>query len=226
MQSDAVFAPNGFVRESLLEIGYPDDRILPTSYGWCPVRLAPPAAGTAARDGRIRFLYVGAGSVRKGLPLLLQAWRDAGIDGELVIAGYIEDEVRQRCADLLNQQGVVLTGYVADIAPIYHSADVFVFPTHEEGGPQVTFEAAGCGLALLVSDMGAAGAFRAGQDAFVVDPYDHDSWVDHMRRLAQDGALLARMKQAAAARAQEYTWAKVAARRLAQLQQLVGAQGQ
>ena len=89
----------------------------------------------------------------------------------------------------------------------------------------MTFEAAGCGLALLVSDMGAAGAFRAGQDAFVVDPYDHDSWVDHMRRLAQDGALLSRMKQAAAARAQEYTWAKVAARRLAQLQQLVGAQG-
>ena len=80
--------------------------------GGARVRLAPPAERTRERDKRIRFLYVGAGSVRKGLPLLLQAWRDAGIDGELVIAGYIEDEVRQRCAALLNQEGVVLSGYV------------------------------------------------------------------------------------------------------------------
>lgn len=220
--ADAVFAPNPFVRESLLEIGCPAERILDTSYGWCPTRLARPANSGPARDRRLRFLFVGTGCVRKGLPVLLRAWRDADVDAELLIAGQILDEVRTVCGELLHARDVVLLGHVGDIATVYHSADVFVFPTHEEGGPQVTFEAAGCGLALVVSPMGTGGAFRDGVDAIVLDPYDHDAWVATLRNLEANRDLLHRYQRAAAERAADYTWEKVGRRRLQMLQARFG----
>jgi glycosyltransferase involved in cell wall biosynthesis len=222
-RSDAVFAPNRFVRESLLEIGYPEHQILDTSYGWCPDRMAPSDAPAVSRTSRPRFLFVGSGSVRKGLPHLLRAWKDAAVDAELVIAGRLDGNVAEGCRNLLSQPGVVQMGFVQRIADVYRSADVFAFPTHEEGGPQVTFEAAACGLALLVSDMGTAGAFRDGIDATVIDPLNHDGWVEQIRQLARDDSHRAKMQQAACARAADYTWNKVAARRLAMLQTLVGA---
>jgi glycosyltransferase involved in cell wall biosynthesis len=222
VEADAVFAPNSFVHDSLLEIGCPAEKILDTSYGWCPVRLAGNSTERRRQDSRLRFLYVGTGCVRKGLPLLLRAWRDAGVDGELLIAGEIHDEVHAVCGDLLHATGVVQLGHVQDIAAVYHSSDVFVFPTHEEGGPQVTFEAAGCGLALVVSEMGAAGAFRDATDAIVLDPYAHDAWVATLRNLDRDRDLLLRYQRAARQRAADYTWHKVARRRLAMLQARFG----
>jgi glycosyltransferase involved in cell wall biosynthesis len=111
---------------------------------------------------------------------------------------------------------------VQDIAAVYHSADVFVFPTHEEGGPQVTFEAAGCGLALVVSEMGAAGAFRDATDAIVLDPHDHDAWVATLRNLDRDRDRVRRYQDAARQRAADYTWEKVARRRLSMLQSRFG----
>lgn len=223
LDADAVFAPNPFVHESLLEIGCAADRILDTSYGWCPTRLARRAGEDRVPGSRLRFLFVGTGCVRKGLPLLLRAWRDAGVDAELLIAGRILDEVRAVCGDLLHVSGVVLLGHVEDIAAVYHSADVFVFPTHEEGGPQVTFEAAGCGLALVVSQMGTGGAFRDGADAIVLDPYDHDAWVATLRDLDGKRDLLLRYQRAAAQRAADYTWEKVGQRRLRMLQARFGS---
>lgn len=218
--SDAVFAPNGFVKESLLEIGFPEERILETSYGWCPLRMARVESAMTNRRTRPRFIFVGTGCVRKGLPHLLNAWRDAAVDGELVIAGRIDREVAVGCARELSRPDVVVAGHVDQIAHLYQSADVFVFPTHEEGGPQVTFEAAGCGLALLVSEMGAAGAFRPGTDAIVVKAMDHDGWVESIRALATNVSLLDRMKAASLSRAQDFTWEKVADRRLQQLRSL------
>jgi glycosyltransferase involved in cell wall biosynthesis len=222
LRSDAVFAPNRFVRESLLEIGCPESRILDSSYGWSPERMTASAHPAFVRGSRLRFLFVGTGSVRKGLPLLLRAWKDAAIDAELVIAGTIDREVREGCRELLALPSVVQTGHVLRIADVYRSADVFVFPTHEEGGPQVTFEAAGCGLALLVSEMGAAGAFRNQMDALIINPFDHDGWVENIRQVSRDSTILSRLQGAASARAQDFTWARVARRRLAQLSKMTG----
>jgi glycosyltransferase involved in cell wall biosynthesis len=222
LRSDIAFSPSPFARDSLLEIGLDESRILDSSYGWCPVRMSATTPGVQKATEKPRFLFVGTGSVRKGLPLLLRAWRDAAVDGELVIAGSIDQEVAERCAGLLALPSVSCLGHVSNIADVYRSCDVFVFPTHEEGSPQVTFEAAGCGLALLASPMGAAGVFRDQIDVMVLDPYRHDDWVEYIRLLAGDAELVRRMGSAAALRAQDFTWHEVARRRLAMLRRATG----
>jgi glycosyltransferase involved in cell wall biosynthesis len=208
---DFVTAPNVFVVRSLLDAGLPVSRILETSYGWSPRRLRS-AIGIERPSRPAVFLFVGMGIVRKGLDLLLDYWERAGVQGELHIAGHIDDDIRSRCARQLARSDVKQLGYITDMASVYASSDVFVFPSHEEGGPQVTYEAAGCGLPCLVSPMGAGRLVRDGVEGRIVDPFDSDAWVDTLRRLSADAPARRQLGAAAARRAAEFTWDRVGAR--------------
>ena len=206
-QCDFVVARNNFVTQSLLDVGIPRDRILEGAYGFSPSRLAA-AIGTQRPSRPPVFAFVGLCIVRKGFDVLLEAWRQAGVDGRLVIAGHIEDDMREAYAEMLARPDVQLLGHVRDIASVYADADVFVFPTHEEGGPQVTYEAAGCGLPSIVSPMGAGRIVRDGVEALIVDPLKVDELAAAIVRLAEDATLRREMGEAASKRAREFTWAK------------------
>src|SRR5207244_5557082 len=131
--SDFVFSPSPLVAQSLEENGVPAAKVLPTSYGWDPGRLrgAPPTLPAA--DG-LTVLFVGTLCVRKGAHLLLDAWARSGVKGRLVFAGEPDQDITTRCADLLVRPDVVRLGYVNPIEGVFRSADVFAFPTLEEGG--------------------------------------------------------------------------------------------
>jgi glycosyltransferase involved in cell wall biosynthesis len=211
LQCDFVTAPNDFVAKSLINAGVQRDRILETSYGWSPTRLAK--AMNLVRPQRPPvFAYVGSGIIRKGLNLLLEAWERANINGKLLIAGRIDADIRTICARQLSRPDVQELGFVRDVANVYAAADIFVFPSHEEGGPQVTYEAAGCGLASIVSPMGAGRMVRDGREGYVIDPFDIDKWADAIRLLAKDRELRQRLADNASLRANEFTWQKVSRR--------------
>jgi glycosyltransferase involved in cell wall biosynthesis len=208
---DFVTAPGPFVTQSLVDSGIPPERIIETAYGWSPTRLAG-AVDLQRPERPPVFLFVGMGIFRKGLDLLLEVWEKANIEGQLVIAGRIEDEIRTGWAKQLARPDVSHSGYQRDVASVYGNADVFIFPTYEEGGPLVVYEAAGSGLPCLVSPMGAGRLVRHGQEGYVIDPLDVDAWVDAIRQLAGDVSLRRRMGAAAATRAKDFTWERVTAR--------------
>ena len=209
--ADFIYAPNPFVVGSLLESGVPEQKILPVSYGWEPERMQGTGRLLEKEEG-LTVLFVGRLCIRKGVQLLLEAWKRAGVKGRLLFAGEIAPDVAGQLAESLARPDIVLLGHTMDIGSVYRSADVFVFDSLEEGGPMVTYEAMGCGLPVIVSPMG-AGPARDGIDGFVLDPHDIDAWVSALRRMANDGALRMQMGNAARERAQEFTWEKVAARR-------------
>jgi glycosyltransferase involved in cell wall biosynthesis len=221
-QADFIFAPSPPVAESLRDAGIPEDKVLRASYGWDPRRFENRSGSPERRQGKTTFLFVGSGCVRKGLPRLLKMWARAQVDGRLLIAGNIDQEVASRCSDLLNRDDVVSAGFAADISKLYASADVFAFPTHEEGSPLVSYEAAGSSLPFIVSPMGAGDFIRDGKEGLVMDPYDDDAWVDAMRHMAGSPELREEMGRNASSRAREFTWDKVGARRREQLLAKVG----
>jgi glycosyltransferase involved in cell wall biosynthesis len=205
---DYVTAPNDFVFQSLVDAEIQPARILNTSYGWSPQRLASALAVVRAERSPV-FVFVGLGIVRKGLDFLLKVWDAAGVQGTLIIAGDIDEDVRVRCGRELAREDVKELGFVVDVATVYAEADVFVFPSHEEGGPMVVYEACASGLAAIVSPMGAGRIVRNGIEGYVIDPFDKDAWVDAIRALARDVDLRRRFGNAAGVRAQEFTWARV-----------------
>jgi glycosyltransferase involved in cell wall biosynthesis len=205
---DFIFASNPEVESSLRQLGIPAGRILPTAFGWSPDRFSRTTTVPRVAHG-VRVLFVGSIGVRKGIPHLLEAWREAGIDGELVLAGRVEPAIAALVDRQVGDGRVRLAGYVDDLGALYRSADMFVFPTIEEGGPQVTYEAAGCGLPIITTPMGAARLVENGRSGFVVDAGDRDQLVTAIRVLGTDAELRRRYGAAAQADAANFDYRHV-----------------
>jgi len=214
--ADAIFCPSPMVRASLRAIGIADDRLLDTSYGWEPerfagdARLLPPVAGPT-------LLFAGTMQVRKGIHILLEAWAKANIGGRLLLAGSLDPIVEKRWGHLLARPDIIRLGHIGDMGSAFRSADWFVFPSLEEGGPQVTYEAAGCGVPALVSPMGAGAFTRNGIEGVVLNSREPNDWARLFASLADRKAERDRMAEAALQRAQMFTWASVGGQRRHQL---------
>ena len=100
------------------------------------------------------------------------------------MAGRVAPELKQTVRDHERRERVRSLGFRPSVAPLFHSADVFVFPTLEEGGPQVTYEAAGCGLPVITTPMGAARLVESGRTGIVVEPGSVEHLADAIRLLA------------------------------------------
>jgi len=210
--ADFVFSASPMVRHSLLENGVSAPKVLDSAYGWEPGRLRH--RGSSNRDeGTVRFLFVGRLCVRKGVHLLLRYWSEAGIDGELVLAGVVDDEVEEVAGDVLRRSDVHSMGRVEDVAALYQRSDVFVFPSLEEGGPLVTYEAMACGLSVIVSAMGAGAVVDDDVHGFVRSPFDREGWLSCLQRLAESRELRSGFGRAGAERMKHFTWADVGKRR-------------
>jgi glycosyltransferase involved in cell wall biosynthesis len=224
LSADAVFCPNEFVLESVLEYGVPAHRCIPTSYGWGEDRIAAVSVRPKKPHG-IAVLFVGTGDVRKGLPWLLEGWERAGIAGKLLLAGVIDAEIRVRYSRILARHDVCELGYVEDIASVYRSADIFCFPSWEEGGPMVTIEAMASGLPCIVTPMGGAGLIKDSRDGIVVRPGDVEGIAAAIRRLAASESERNELGDQGMVTARDFTWQSVAQRRVRELIRIARAHG-
>lgn len=215
---DLVFVTSPLVAQSVEAMGMPPQHLLPTSYGFNP-RTFRPVRRPAAK---CRFVFVARGSVRKGLPVLLEAWMKAKIDGQLILVGGVEPEIAARCEAALRHPSVETRPFTRDLAGPYGDADVFVLPSFEEGSPLVSYLALAAGLPCLVSPAAGGWIVRDGQEGIVQEPDDVSALVDNMRRLAEDHELRRRLGAGAALRAADYTWERVAAQRIDAIDQALG----
>jgi glycosyltransferase involved in cell wall biosynthesis len=190
----------------------PEESILPTTFGWDPTRFVNAVA--LDRSPTPRFIFMGWLGVRKGVPDLLEAWRLANVDGELVLAGTPESpEIARLVREHCRSGRVRAVGYIDDVGPLLKSSDVFVFPTLEEGGPQVTYEAAGCGLPVITTTMGAARIIEDGLNGIVVEPGSVPHLAEAIRVLATRPDLRARYGAAGQRDAERFTYQRVGAQR-------------
>lgn len=210
---DVVIACSPHIQQSYEALGVPRDRIVRSSYGFNPHTFHPVRRPAA----KPTFLFAGAGSVRKGLPVLLDAWRQAGIDGRLLVVGRVDAEVAQQCGDRMRQPGVEFRAFTSDLASVYGEADAFVLTSFEEGSPLVGYLALAAGLPSVMSPAAAGWVVRDGAEGLVVEPDDVDGIARALRRLADDAQLRGRMATAAATRSVDYTWDRVTQQRLAAL---------
>ena len=64
----------------------------------------------------------------------------------------------QRIQQLAKLPGITVTGYVSDILPFYHQADIFIAPFRLARGVQnKILQAMACGLPVLTTSLGAEG---------------------------------------------------------------------
>lgn len=205
-EADYIFVPSEFAYQSFIENGI-DVRKL---------RLIP--FGVNMRDGqrvtrnggerRFKILYVGQISMRKGVQYLLQAWLSLNLENaELILVGAVDSEFKRvldKFMSELDQLRVTLTGFT-DPTPYYQSADIFVFPSIEEGSALVTYEALAAGLPV-VTTFNSGSVVRNGVEGVIVPIRDLIALEKAILQLYKDESLRKQMSQAAIKRAKDYTW--------------------
>jgi glycosyltransferase involved in cell wall biosynthesis len=222
--ADLVLVACSFVDKTIREF-YPDKRIARAPYGvdaefWSPGGEDDRTTGrrdNATIGGRrsegallatppLRFIYAGQSSIRKGIPVLIEAWEKAQLrDAELILVGSW-----QLAVDRLKRLPVGVR-FVGPVGPerlreLYRESDVFVFPSFFEGFGLVILEAMACGLPVIASDRSAGPDVLDDSCGRVVAAGDVDQLVESLRWFAANRELLPQMKKAARTRAESFTW--------------------
>jgi len=201
--ADDVLIPSDFVRRTFLERGFPESKLLQVPFGTDTSRFRP-------ADGRgphpFRTLFVGQVGIRKGVPYLLEAWQQLGWqDAELWLLGQVSLEMKAILPSYRDVPGVRFIGYTPDPVAVFQSADVFAFPTIEEGSALVTYEALACGLPVVTTPH-AGSVVRDGVEGFIMPIRDVEALAAALECLRADERLRREMGRAARARAEEFTW--------------------
>lgn len=156
-------------------------------------------------------LYVGRLGREKNLHYLIAAierLRRSGTPFKLVIVG--QGPMRRTLARRLPEAH--FTGHVEgpDLARLYASADVFVFPSTAETFGNVVLEAFASGLPVVAVGGGAVGELVTPNTNGLLAPADQPAaFAEHVRMLLEHPAERTRMAAGALATAAEYRWSDV-----------------
>ncbi len=234
--SDGVIAVSRHTRDMALELGCDPQRLSVIPPGVdipAPTATEKAPVPTVVTVARLVDRYKGHDVMIRALPLVRRRvpavrWAVVG-DGPL----------RQGLEELARREGVAeaveFVGSVSDAErdARYDSAHIFAMPSRlpevgvgGEGFGIVYMEAASHGLPSVAGDVaGARDAVVAGQTGLLVDPTDPEAVAGAIADILLDPELAARMGDAARARAEEFSWPRIAARVEEVLQGAVASRG-
>jgi glycosyltransferase involved in cell wall biosynthesis len=203
--ADLTLAPSRFVEATIREF-YPQKEIALAPYGvdvefWTPRPTNHP-------PGPLRFIYAGNVSVRKGIPLLIEAWSKAELrDAELAIVGswLLADGKKYSLPPGIKWFPPCSWQALRDR---YRESHVFVFPSFAEGFALVLLEAMACGLPVIASEASGASEVLTTGCGFVTSPGDLDRLVDLLRWFDRNRDKLSAMGREARSLAERCTWSR------------------
>lgn len=201
-----IVVPSRFVARTLMDNNVDEDQIKVNPFGTDLTTFAPRDPPPSI-SGTLIFLFVGTVGVRKGIPLLLEAWRKlTPQDAELWIAGpgRIPQTVQDSCPPTVRWLGPV----DRDTLPsLLTSAHVFVFPSLFEGLAIVQLEAAACGLPII-------GTPRSGADeiidhektGFLVEAGSEEALTETLKHLLVNRDIVVQMRARLLASRERLSW--------------------
>jgi len=201
--ADLVLVPSTFVAGTIRKF-HPDKRIEIAPYGTdSSIRLCK--MERASKDV-MTFLFVGQCSLRKGTPLLLEAWRAAGLkQARLQLVGNWQLAVakQRELPPRVEWIGPVSRERLCDY---YGQADIFVFPTYFEGRALVIGEALSSGLPVITTPASGAEDLIDDGCGRLVPTGNFDALVESLRWFDKNRELLPALGFTARARAEACTW--------------------
>jgi glycosyltransferase involved in cell wall biosynthesis len=227
-RASAIVTVSHYTAETLVaELGIPAERIRVTHLAADRCRYRPlPVPPEVLNRYRLRkdrryLIYVGSEDPRKDLPALVRALRKVRgemADVELLKIGraHFEHE-RRRLAELAERLGVRAAIHFVDDVPevdlplLYNLASVAVMPSLYEGFGLPALEAMACGTALVATSAGSLPEV-VGPGGRLVPAGDPDRLAEALLALLGDDRERASLVAAGLARAEQFDWARTAAR--------------
>ena len=217
-RSSAIVTDSEFIRRQIMErFSLDGSRVFAIALG------VMQGNGVAHPKGDPPYLlFVGNLEHRKNLVRLVEAFRllreRRRIPHRLVLAGkpgHGWEEIRAAIERGGVQDCVDVPGYVSneDLAKLYPSADVFVFPSAYEGFGLPVLEAMACGTPVACSN--AASLPEVGGEAVeYFDPWSVEEMAAAIERVLDSPGLQAEMREKGLKQAAQFTWEECARKHL------------
>jgi glycosyltransferase involved in cell wall biosynthesis len=200
--ADLVIAPSEFVADTIRQ--FVDKKVVLAPYG------VNASAWRTTNDREppdiLTFVFAGQISIRKGVPLLLEAWKAAALrNARLNLVGSWQLALSRRSQ---LPAGVTWTGPVsrAELKRHYELGHVFVLPTFFEGRALVIGEALASGLPVLTTEASGAADLVDDSCGRIIRSGDFDALVQALRCFGENRGDLATMSIKARERAELSTW--------------------
>ncbi|HVZ65435.1 MAG TPA: glycosyltransferase family 4 protein [Lacunisphaera sp.] len=208
--ADVIIAASRFTRDSYARAGLEVGRVRIIPLGAPPaVQPDTAAAGGTAAGARLRLLWAGSFSIRKGAHYLLDAWREGRFSPHAQLDIYGSNGLPARLTEPL-PDGISFHGSVPreELMARYQQSDALIFPTLCDGFGMVATEAWSRGLPVITTDnAGAADRLRPGENGLVIRAGDAAAIAGAVTWCLNHRAELRRMRGPAAATAAAWQWA-------------------
>lgn len=171
------------------------------------------------RDG-VKILFVGRLSKEKGLKYLLEAvslirdvFTDYSATVELIGDGPMHEELEDVADRLAIRKLINFSGWTKkESLPLkYQSADIFAFPSLDEGMPNALLEALASGMAVVATNIEAnKGLVVDGSNGFLVRPRDVDKLAEKLKELIINDDVRSYFGEQSRNIAKNFSWKNVA----------------
>jgi glycosyltransferase involved in cell wall biosynthesis len=199
-----IVVPSTFVRNTLRKAGCLQARISLIPYG--TPALGPGRKPRTPTDGKLKVLFVGALSQRKGLSYLLQAVTRLASQIDLTIVGRRVAECPVLDAALRVHHWIPSLSHDEVLEEMSRN-DVMVFPSLFEGCGLVVLEAASRGVPVITTPNTVGSDFVSdGDDGFIVPIRDAAAIVEKLEILLLNRDRLDAMSRAAIHKAAQHSW--------------------
>src|SRR5262249_37892313 len=180
--------------------GFPKSKLFRMSRGVDVERFHP-----GSKPKHFRVLFVGALIKRKGVHLLLEAWKKLKVSqAELWLAGYPHPEIQPYIKDL--PESIKVLGFNQRVEELYRQSSIFVFPSECEGSAKATYEAAASGLAQITTRE-SGDVVVDGLNGIIIPPNSGDSICEALLTLYNNQDMTESMGKAGRERVvKHFTW--------------------
>ena len=200
-----IVAASSFTKKTLVAHGVSAEKIVVNPYGVDLQLFHPPEKKSEGRP--LRFIFLGAVSARKGVPLLLDAWQKvAAKEAELWLVGPITNRERALIPAL---PGLKVLGQYPrrELPELLRQCDVLVFPSYCEGFALVLLEALASGMPIITTDATAGpDLITDGLEGRIIPTGDLDALCETMEQFVRQPDKAHSMSGAARRCAERFSW--------------------
>jgi glycosyltransferase involved in cell wall biosynthesis len=145
---------------------------------------------------------------RKGIPTLLEAWKQLGLPGaSLNLYGRLDPAMAESLREA-GRHNILVRGFV-DLKSELPRNDLFVFPSTWEGSAKAVYEALACGLPVITTH-NAGSVVEDGVQGFIVAVDDVSALAARIRYFYENREELSRFSSEARKLGQKYSWSHYA----------------
>ena len=196
-KADAIIVPSLFAKNSFVEMGVSEQKVYNVPLGVELARFHP--TGEPDLD-HFDVLFVGAASIRKGLPYLLESFALLEHPKKrLRIVGTVPIEAQKMLRKYMDAFPITCAGHCPqpELKEVMSRSHVLVLPSVEDGFGLVMAEAMACGCPVIATtNTGAMDLYQDGIEGFIVPIRDPAAITDRMQELADNPARRQAMSEA------------------------------